>query len=41
MGWILETNRSMNRGMRAMNGRIVKRYRVYTRDIAEAVRTPG
>ncbi|MEA2194439.1 MAG: hypothetical protein QOG42_873 [Solirubrobacteraceae bacterium] len=29
MGWILETNRSMNRGMRAMGGRIVKRYRVY------------
>jgi GNAT superfamily N-acetyltransferase len=29
MGWILETNRSMNRGMLAMGGRIVKRYRVY------------
>jgi hypothetical protein len=29
MGWILETNRSMNRGMEAMGGRIVKRYRVY------------
>jgi GNAT superfamily N-acetyltransferase len=29
MGWILETNRSMNRGMRAMGGRIVKKYRVY------------
>jgi len=28
-GWILETNRAMNRGMEAMNGRIVKRYRVY------------
>jgi hypothetical protein len=28
-GWILETNRSMNRGLRAMDGRIVKRYRVY------------
>ena len=29
MGWILETNRSMNRGMEAMNGRKVKTYRVY------------
>jgi hypothetical protein len=29
MGWILETNRAMNRGMEAMGGRIVKRYRVY------------
>lgn len=28
-GWILETNRAMNRGMEAMNGRVVKRYRVY------------
>jgi GNAT superfamily N-acetyltransferase len=31
MGWILETNRPMNRGMQAMGGRIVKRYRVYER----------
>ncbi len=29
MGWILETNKSMNRAMEAMGGRIVKRYRVY------------
>ena len=29
MGWILETNRAMNRGMEAMGGRIVKRYRIY------------
>ena len=29
MGWILETNRAMNRGMEAMGGRMVKRYRVY------------
>jgi hypothetical protein len=29
MGWILETNKAMNRGMEAMGGRIVKRYRVY------------
>jgi hypothetical protein len=33
MGWILETNRGMNRGMEAMNGRIVKKYRVYGRDL--------
>ncbi|HEY7890641.1 MAG TPA: hypothetical protein VIC05_00365 [Solirubrobacteraceae bacterium] len=31
MGWILETNTAMNRGMEAMSGRIVKRYRVYER----------
>jgi hypothetical protein len=29
MGWILETNEAMNRGMEAMGGRIVKRYRLY------------
>jgi hypothetical protein len=33
MGWILETNRAMNRGMEAMNGRVVKRYRMYGRDL--------
>ena len=32
MGWILETNTAMNRGMEAMGGRVVKRYRVYERD---------
>ena len=31
MGWILETNIGMNRGMQAMHGRIVKRYRMYER----------
>jgi GNAT superfamily N-acetyltransferase len=31
MGWILETNRSMNRAMEAMGGRVIKRYRVYER----------
>ena len=36
MGWILESNRAMNRGMEAMNGRIVKRYRVYERELAPA-----
>jgi GNAT superfamily N-acetyltransferase len=44
MGWILETNRAMNRGMKAMNGRVVKRYRVYERTLdgsgARAIRAP-
>jgi GNAT superfamily N-acetyltransferase len=31
MGWILEINTGMNRGMEAMGGRIVKKYRVYER----------
>jgi GNAT superfamily N-acetyltransferase len=31
MGWILETNRNMNRAMEAMGGRIVRRFRVYAR----------
>ena len=31
MGWILESNEAMNRGMEAMGGRIVKRYRLYER----------
>jgi GNAT superfamily N-acetyltransferase len=35
MGWILETNKPMNRGMEAMGGRVVKRYRVYERMLAE------
>jgi GNAT superfamily N-acetyltransferase len=33
MGWILETNTAMNRGMEAMGGRIVKRYRVYEKTL--------
>lgn len=33
MGWILETNEAMNRGMEGMGGRIVKRYRVYERQL--------
>jgi hypothetical protein len=36
MGWILETNRAMNRGMQAMNGRVVKRYRVYEHELGPA-----
>jgi hypothetical protein len=31
MGWILESNRNMNRAMEAMGGRVVRRYRVYER----------
>ena len=31
MGWILESNEAMNRGMEAMGGRIVKKYRLYER----------
>jgi GNAT superfamily N-acetyltransferase len=33
MGWILETNRNMNRAMEAMGGRVVRRFRVYERDL--------
>jgi hypothetical protein len=31
MGWILESNEAMNRGMEMMGGRVVKRYRMYER----------
>ncbi|MGA2925448.1 MAG: hypothetical protein ABSG43_05540 [Solirubrobacteraceae bacterium] len=41
MGWILETNTSMNRGMEAMGGRIVKRYRIYERDLNGAAAGAG
>jgi GNAT superfamily N-acetyltransferase len=33
MGWILEDNTAMNRGMEAMGGTVVKRYRVYEREL--------
>ena len=33
MGWILETNTAMNRGMEAMGGTVVKRYRIYEREL--------
>jgi len=33
MGWILETNKDMNRAMEAMHGRIVRRYRVYEQSL--------
>ena len=44
MGWVLENNRPMNRGMEAMGGRIVKRMRVYERRFdpgAQPARPPG
>jgi len=33
MGWILETNRPMNRAMQGMGGEIVRRYRVYEKGL--------
>jgi GNAT superfamily N-acetyltransferase len=33
MGWILETNKPMNRGMEMMGGKVVKRYRMYEREL--------
>jgi GNAT superfamily N-acetyltransferase len=40
MGWILETNTAMNRGMEAMGGRVVKRYRIYERLLSSASAPP-
>ena len=33
MGWILETNTAMNRGMEALGGRVVKRHRLYEKPL--------
>jgi GNAT superfamily N-acetyltransferase len=33
MGWILETNRPMNRAMEGMGGEVVRRFRVYEREL--------
>ncbi|HEX3241157.1 MAG TPA: hypothetical protein VHR18_13605 [Solirubrobacterales bacterium] len=33
MGWILETNKPMNRAMEGMGGTVVKRYRLYERGL--------
>ncbi len=33
MGWILETNEPMNRAMKGMGGEVVKRYRLFERDL--------
>ena len=35
MGWILETNTNMNRAMEAMGGRVVRRYRIYQRELGK------
>jgi hypothetical protein len=40
MGWILETNTNMNRAMEAMGGRIVRRYRVYERELRPTPPSP-
>ena len=32
MGWILETNKPMNRAMEGMGGKVVQRYRIYEED---------
>lgn len=37
MGWILETNTSMNRAMEGMGGRVVRRYRLYEHVFEEQV----
>jgi GNAT superfamily N-acetyltransferase len=34
-GWILETNKSMNRAMEGMGGEVVRRYRLYERVFAQ------
>jgi GNAT superfamily N-acetyltransferase len=34
MGWILETNKSMNRAMEGMGGTVVRKYRVYEKVLA-------
>jgi GNAT superfamily N-acetyltransferase len=34
MGWILETNKAMNRAMEGMGGEVVRRYRVYERELS-------
>jgi GNAT superfamily N-acetyltransferase len=36
MGWILETNEPMNRAMEGMGGKIVRRYRMYEKELAPA-----
>lgn len=40
MGWILETNHSMNRAMEGMGGRVVRRYRMYERVFEEELDAP-
>ena len=33
MGWILETNKNMNSAMEAMGGKVVRRFRLYEREL--------
>jgi GNAT superfamily N-acetyltransferase len=33
MGWILETNKAMNRAMEGMGGHVVRKYRLYEREL--------
>ena len=33
MGWILETNEAMNRAMEGMGGKIVRRYRIFEKEL--------
>jgi GNAT superfamily N-acetyltransferase len=40
-GWILESNTSMNRGLEAMGGHIVKRWRVYERMLDGSTPAPS
>jgi GNAT superfamily N-acetyltransferase len=35
MGWILESNTAMNRGMEAMGAKVVKRFRMYERSLRD------
>jgi hypothetical protein len=34
MGWILEVNKNMNRAMEAMGAEVVRRFRLYERELA-------
>lgn len=40
MGWILETNKPMNRAMEGMGGKVVKKYRLYERSLDGADPSP-
>jgi GNAT superfamily N-acetyltransferase len=33
MGWILESNKAMNRAMEGMGGKVVRRYRLYEKEL--------
>jgi GNAT superfamily N-acetyltransferase len=36
MGWILETNKAMNRAMEGMGGKVVKRYRIFEKPLLQS-----